>query len=221
MPMILTLIFALLMTIQPKPKLIYVGDPMCSWCYGISPEMKKVKAHFRETADFEIIMGGLRPYNTQTMTDLKGFLTHHWEDVHKRSGQPFQYGILDNATITYDTEPPCRATVIVRSMDKEKAFPFFTKVQKTFYQENKNMHLAESYHDALKSLNLDVDAFDQQFHSDEMKTLVKEDFERSRQMGVQGFPSLVLQKGDQLILIANGYSTSEKMIEKIKKVLNK
>jgi len=218
--MILIFALALSMTIPPKPKLIYIGDPMCSWCYGVAPEMEKVKAHFRETLDFEIIMGGLRPYNTQSMSQLKSFLTQHWEEVHHRSGQSFQYDILDSTTITYDTEPPCRATVIVRQMAPEKAFPFFTKVQKTFYQENKNMHLAESYHSALISLEIDTAEFDRHFNSDEMKALVRKDFERSRQMGVNGFPTLALQIGDELFLIANGYSTAKKMIERIEKRIN-
>lgn len=26
-----------------KPALIYIGDPLCSWCYGIAPELDKLK----------------------------------------------------------------------------------------------------------------------------------------------------------------------------------
>ena len=213
--MLFLLILTQVMTLQHKPKLIYVGDPMCSWCYGISNELEEVRDHFREIADFEIVMGGLRPYNKETMTDLKSFLTHHWDDVHKASGQPFNYNILNDGTITYDTEPPSRATVIVRSIAPEKAFQFFILIQKAFYQENKNMHLVESYYTALEALSVDKTEFNEKFHSDEMKNLVRKDFERSRQMGVQGFPSLILQQGNQLKLIANGYASSEKMIQRI------
>ena len=69
--------------------LIYVGDPMCSWCYGFSPELVKVVEALKEKVKFELVLGGLRPYNTQTMVELKAFLTKHWQDVSDRSGQSF------------------------------------------------------------------------------------------------------------------------------------
>lgn len=47
------------MTAQ-KSKLIYVGDPMCSWCYGIANELSQTIDYFNDDFDLELIMGGLR-----------------------------------------------------------------------------------------------------------------------------------------------------------------
>jgi len=200
-------------------KLIYVGDPMCSWCYGISENLDALKKHYDDTLDFEIVLGGLRPYNTETMSDLKDFLTHHWEDVHKASGLPFTYGILDNDQITYDTEPPSRATVIVRSVDPAKAFIFFKEVQKAFYVDNKNMHNATSYHPILDKIGFDKKFFDEAFESPMMKELVKADFARSAKLGVTSFPTLVLQVGDKYVVVAKGYVATDQMIATIDKAL--
>ncbi len=200
-------------------KLIYVGDPMCSWCYGISENLAAVKEHYKDKLEFEVVLGGLRPYNTETMTDLKNFLTHHWEDVHKASGLPFTYDILDNGQITYDTEPPSRATVIVRSVDAEKAFMFFKEAQKAFYVDNKNMHLATSYHSILDKIGFDKTFFDEAFESPMMKELVKADFARSAKLGVTSFPTLILQVGDKYVVVAKGYATKDQMIATIDKVL--
>jgi putative protein-disulfide isomerase len=200
---------------QEKPTLIYVGDPMCSWCYGVSEEMSKVKEHFSESHDFKLMMGGLRPYNTETMVDLKEFLTHHWEEVQQQSGQPFTYGILDNSNITYDTEPPCRAVVVVREMNPPKAFEFFKAVQKSFYYENKNMHLTESYRSALEHVNISYDEFAKEFESPEAKEQVQSDFAASAELGVRSFPTLLLKQGDELTVVANGYLSAEKMIQRI------
>lgn len=204
---------------QPKPTLIYVGDPMCSWCYGIAPELNKVKDHYGDQIDLELVMGGLRPYNTQKMTELKDFLTHHWEDVNKASGQEFKYDILSSDEISYDTEPPSRAAVVVRKMNPEKEYLFFKASQTAFYLHNKNMHLAESYHSILKELELNTEEFDALFHSDEMKELVRRDFERAGEMGVRGFPTLIIKQGDKLDLICNGYLSSKDIIQRIDKVV--
>ncbi len=205
---------------NPTSKLIYVGDPMCSWCYGISEELSKVQEEFNHQLPMELVMGGLRPYNKETMLDLKSFLTGHWEEVNHRSGQKFNFKILDSDQITYDTEPPCRANVIVRILAPEKSMEFFKGTQRAFYWDNKNMHLATSYDELLKTLGIDQNKFHSLFESDEMKNEVKKDFERSSQLGVRGFPTLLLQQDDKITLIANGYDTAENMIRKIKSHLN-
>jgi len=205
---------------QEKPKLIYFGDPMCSWCYGFAPELEKVVTKLSDKVTLELVMGGLRPYNKQTMVELKSFLTEHWQEVNHRSGQTFKYDILDDTQITYDTEPPSRAVVVVRSISPKQEMEFFKEVQKLFYQENKNLHLAESYFPVLKALNIDKTLFTKNFESENFKQKIKEDFTKSADYGVRGFPTLILQNGSDLFLISNGYSSSEDIIEKINSKLN-
>lgn len=206
---------------QPKSTLTYIGDPMCSWCYGITDELGSVKEKYDGVLNFELVMGGLRPYNTQAMSELKDFLAHHWEEVHKASGQEFKYEILDSKTITYDTEPPCRANVVVRQLAPDKSFAFFKGCQKAFYFHNKNMHLKESYHDILTALEIDTQEFDSLFASEEMKELVRRDFEQSGEWGIRGFPALVLQHEGKLTLVANGYAGKEDIILRIETVMGR
>ena len=44
--------------------LIYIGDAMCSWCHGFSPELDQVILD-NPNFDLKLVMGGLRPYNTE------------------------------------------------------------------------------------------------------------------------------------------------------------
>ena len=42
--------------------LIYIGDPMCSWCWGSSDVVKEARASALEKGiQFSAIVGGLRP----------------------------------------------------------------------------------------------------------------------------------------------------------------
>lgn len=201
-----------------KATMIYVGDPMCSWCYGLSPELKDVMEHFKDQLNFEVVMGGLRPYNKETMSDLKSFLTHHWEDVNKASGQEFNYKILDRQDLAYDTEPPCRAVVAVRQMDGTKAIPFFKESQKLFYKENMDMNDTESYIPTIQKLGLDPGTFRSLFESDNLKQLVKEDFAKANALGANSFPTLLL-KADEVQLLSKGYRKSEVLIPIIESYL--
>lgn len=217
--MIELILLALSTSISPKPKLIYVGDPMCSWCYGVSEELARVKEHFEGELDFEVILGGLRPYNKETMADLKDFLTHHWEDVNKASGQEFNFDILNDNTITYDTEPPSRAVVVVRELKPQVEFEFFKSIQRVFYFENKNMHLAESYKEALEHLDIDVAAFNALFDSEDMKAKVKLDFAKARQLEATSFPTLLIQVGETVQLVTRGFSNKSDMVAAIESIL--
>ena len=204
---------------QEKPTLIYFGDPMCSWCYGFSPEYSKALKALENKAETEIIMGGLRPYNTEVMTDLADFLKHHWEEVGKRSGQHFSYSILNKSDIRYDTEPACWAVVVVKTMQPEIVFSFFKKVQTAFYSENKDPNLTETFVEIAGGYNLDKNKFRELFESEEIKEATREEFAFSGEMGVRGFPTVVLKHGEELVLISNGYTEAENLIEKINKVI--
>ncbi|MCK5101300.1 MAG: hypothetical protein KAR17_00740, partial [Cyclobacteriaceae bacterium] len=72
-----------------KNKIIYFGDPLCSWCYGFGTEITQVVEHYITKFEFELVMGVLRPYDMEKIPDLADMLRHHWEDVHQRSGVPF------------------------------------------------------------------------------------------------------------------------------------
>ena len=49
--------------------LIYVADPMCSWCYGFGKTLSDLQDAPAEDEQFALmlVMGGLRPYTTQPM----------------------------------------------------------------------------------------------------------------------------------------------------------
>ena len=113
--------------------IIYIADPMCSWCYGFSKEITHLKEHYEKEFSFELIMGGLRPGGGDPWTDeFKNMLKHHWEKVGEASGLPFGYQLFDREFFNYDTEPACRAVCIMKEMNPEIAFDFFKAVQSGF-----------------------------------------------------------------------------------------
>jgi putative protein-disulfide isomerase len=220
--MIYTYLFTMIFSFsldQPEPKIIYVGDPMCSWCYGIAPELQKLQEHYTGSIDIEVVAGGLRPYNTETMTELADFLKEHWEDVERASGQPFKTEILKEETYVYDTEPACRALVVVRQMKAEAALDFFRLIQEDFYSENKYLMEAEAFRSSVEEVGLDFGEFQDKFNSDQLKLDVKQDFYKASQLGVRSFPTILLLANGRTTIIANGYSTAEEMTRKIESLL--
>jgi putative protein-disulfide isomerase len=206
-----------------KPELIYVGDAMCSWCYGFSPEISAVKDHFKDAVEFKLLNGGLRPYARNAMdAEMKKFLRQHWKEVTRLTGQSFSYSILDDSsTFVYNTEPPARAIATVRKLKPGAEFDFFKQVQNAFYVKNRNTSDIATYLELLSEFSIDPETFKSLYNSEEMKQVIAEEFKKVETLGVRGFPALLLHKDGQYIRITDGYAKRGEVIKSIEKVLNK
>ena len=198
-----------------KPTIIYIADPMCSWCYGFAPEITRIKNALGDSVKFELIMGGLRPYNTEQIGTMKSFLKKHWHQVEEKSGQPFRDEIFKNESFVYDTEPPSRAVVVVRQLKPEAALDFYKAIQKAFYFDGKDTNKIETYLELLPELAIASQAFKQAFESDEMKEKVRDDFASAKEMGINGFPALVWKGNEKAHLLTYGYADAAMILKKI------
>ncbi|MEZ4826925.1 MAG: DsbA family protein [Bacteroidia bacterium] len=204
-----------------QTKFIYVGDPLCSWCYGISDELEKLRQAYT-SYPFDIVVGGLRTGETSPMGKyLKNFLFEHWGQVNELSGQPFSYGILDQESpFVYDTEKPCRAVVAFRHLKPESTLPFFKSIQHAFYRENLDTNQIDTYFPLLEPYGVEKDAFEEMFFQEEIRKETNDDFMWARQVGANSFPTMLLQHEGTLWAIAIGYSTFERMDEIAQRIFN-
>ena len=112
-----------------SPHLIYFSDPMCSWCYGFSPVIEKIRASFGRALPIRIIMGGLRPGAETPMTEeAKLEVGEHWVHVHEATGLPFNGAGMSAPGFIYDTDPAARAVVVARRDGEEMAAQFLGRI---------------------------------------------------------------------------------------------
>lgn len=202
----------------------YVGDPMCSWCWGISPTVSEVEAFCEEKGiGFSITMGGLRagggePWNAA----FKDFLRNEWLKINRTTGQPFGYTLLEAPHFDYDTEPACRAVTTVKLLQVQNQLPssttlaFFSAIQHKFYVEGQDPKVAEFYAGICAGLGLDFDAFRAAFDSPEAQQTVQLAFVRCRQWGVHSFPTLLLERNGETKSLAVGYATTEQVLSRLR-----
>lgn len=199
-------------------EIIYVGDPMCSWCWGISNHLQKLKNHFSEFK-FSIVLGGLRPGGGESWDEnFKSFLKHHWAEVTARSGQPFGYDLFDREEFNYDTEPPCRAVVAARKWLGDDVLNFYEAVSRKFYVDNEDPGEISFYQSICEQFNIPFEEFKQAFESEEVKYETRQDFLLNRQWGVRGYPTVLFKFREQLYQINHGYTEYENMKQVIEKV---
>ncbi|HQZ66738.1 MAG TPA: hypothetical protein PLY87_16715 [Planctomycetaceae bacterium] len=202
----------------------YIGDPMCSWCWGIAPAVSAVEAFCKaEGIEFSITMGGLRagggdPWNTA----FKDFLRREWQHIAQTTGQPFGFTLLDAPHFDYDTEPACRAVATVKLLQDRDELPsstaleFFSAVQHKFYVEGQDPKVTDFYASICANLALEFDEFRAVFDSPEALQAVQQEFVRCRQWGVRSFPTLLLEHDGKTESLAEGFVTAEQVLSRLR-----
>ncbi len=192
-------------------ELIYVGDPMCSWCWGIAPAIDEIRRR-RPELPLRIVVGGLRPgAAAEPMTDrMADFLEHHWRQVEARSGQPFDHSVLRRRDWTYDTETPCRAVVTIRELYPGREWEMFKRLQRAFYAEDMVVSDPSVYPELVRAMEgIDAEAFLATFASESAIKATWADFSLARSWGINGFPTVVVRTGEKGRLVASGYANAD------------
>ncbi|MBT8208691.1 MAG: DsbA family protein [Acidimicrobiia bacterium] len=189
----------------PDLELIYVGDPMCSWCWGFAPAMEAVVKRY--SFPVSIVVGGLRPGPAAELMDaeMKRYLAHHWHQVEETTGQGFDHEFFQRDGWTYDTELPCIATVTMRTLAPDAVHAFYAKLQRAFYASNVDITDVAVYPQLLEETPVDADLFIEEMQSSDMRKATYADFSRARSLGANGFPTLLLRDGLDHYMVARGY----------------
>ena len=204
---------------QPT-EFVYVGDAMCSWCWGFAPTITALRERF--TIPVRLVNGGLRPGpNAEKLDDrMRDTLLHHWHQVEQASGQPFDTSFLARTDgWIYDTELPAMAVVTAREMAPELALDVYERLQRAFYAETTDITDPGEYQALIEPFAIDTDAFLGAFGSETARWKAWEDFEEARGLGITGFPALLLRTDGDLALVTRGWAPIERLAPAIEAYL--
>jgi len=195
--------------VTAKPEVIYVGDPMCSWCWGFAPTIERIAA--RADVVTRVVVGGLRPGpSAAPLTDeMRAYLLHHWEKVAAASGQPFDETFLARENWVYDTETPAVAVTTMRHLAEPMTLSFFTRLQRAFYAEGVDITDRLVYPELISGFDVDEAKFMDEFESNAARARAWEDFAEARELGVLGFPTVLLKANESTQVLSQGYASAE------------
>lgn len=207
------------------PKFLYIADPMCSWCYGFSPELRAFLSHF-PNYDLDIVLGGLRAYQTQPLDDaMRDMLYGHWEKVALVSGLAFDHKALHRPNFVYDTEPACRAVVTAKLLADDLPagglLDVFQAISHAFYAQARDItnetELANILTQALNTTVGDAHFDRGSLHETLTAAATREEtrlnFEQIQRWGIRGFPMLLLVTDTGLQIVANGFCKTEQLLK--------
>jgi putative protein-disulfide isomerase len=171
-------------------KVIYFTDPICSSCWGIEPQLRKLKLEYGHHIKMEYRMGGLLPnwsYNSGGISKPSD-VAHHWDEVSLYYDMPIDGDVWleDPLDSSY---PPSIAFKAAQIQENSKALLFLRDMREMVFLKKKNIAKWDNIALAAQTVGLNVERLKADFEGEAI-TLFEEDLKLAKELGVKGFPSL-------------------------------
>jgi len=200
-------------------KLIYIHDPMCSWCWGYTPTWLKLKAELENKLTVEYKVGGLAPDSQIAMTqNMKERLESIWHKIESELGTQFNFEFWQKNQPRRSTYPACRAALIARKKNKESEM--IEAIQHAYYLNAQNPSDDSVLICLAEQIGLNKNEFTVAFLSDEVNNELKAELQYTRSLPIHGFPSLVFLREDKLYSIEINYKDWRHTYNQIIKLLD-
>lgn len=171
-------------------KVIYFTDPICSSCWGIEPQLRKLKLEYGNSIEIEYRMGGLLPdwsYNSGGISKPSD-VAHHWDEVSEYYDMPIDGDVWLEDPLA-SSFPPSIAFKAAQLQDSEKAILFLREIREMVFLQKKNIAKWENLAIAAKKVGLDVEQLKTDFEG-KAKIHFEQDLQFAKQNGVRGFPTI-------------------------------
>jgi len=187
-------------------RLLYVMDPMCSWCWGFAPVLESLAEQAAAAGvGLELVMGCLRRDGVAIDAVARVRYLGYWQAVNASTGQLFNFNAGLPEGLVYDTEPACRALVTARNLAPELVWPLARLIQRAFYTEGVDVTRASVLVELAERAGIPRIVFAEAFDSAAQRAATAADFSWTQDLGIAGFPTLLAERNGQLALLTNGY----------------
>jgi len=199
------------------PILIYVHDPMCSWCWGFAPVLGRLMSSLPESVTVRRLLGGLAPDSDVPMhTSIRDYVQDQWRRIQREiPGTEFNFDFWIRCAPRRSTYPACRAVIAARRQGAEFDSAMTRAIQRAYYLEARNPSEAQTLIDLARDIGLDEDMFARDLLSVDTDRRLRSEMKQARDLEVWGFPSLVMVEGGSRRPVTVHYTDHRPMLAEI------
>jgi putative protein-disulfide isomerase len=206
------------LAINAKDTITIIMDPLCGFCYAFEPGMQKVIDANKNKFVFDVVPGGMiLGAQVGPISAVAPHIAHAYKDLEKMStskfGDKFLNGFLKNGIYIMNSEMPCIAITVFKSMQPQNTLAFAYDVQKMLYYDGISLNEAENYKTLGLKYNLYAEDFITKLNSAEWKTKTYAQFTFVETLGIQGFPAVSIKREGIETVFVNGFKSFEEMMK--------
>ena len=197
--------------------LIYVHDPMCSWCWGFEPTRRVIFEAVGEHMLTRRMVGGLAPDSNEPMPEsMARMLQQTWHRIEQTiPGTRFNYAFWDECSPRRSTYPANRAVIAAREQGEQFDQLMTGRIQQAYYLQARNPSDNSTLIELATDIGLDSDRFADSLVSESTQRQLLEEIQAARAMGINSFPSLAVDRGGGLRHIELNYTDPAAMLSQI------
>ncbi|MDS9472907.1 DsbA family protein [Sporosarcina pasteurii] len=204
-------------------ELYYVTDPICSHCWALEPVLRRFVDQYNHYFNMHTVMGGLLE-KWEGFADVSNGISSpadvagHWREVGEHSRMPI------DGTVWYDNPIessfiPSRVYKVIQEKNPALANPFLRRAREELFAFNQNIAQDETLIKLVNQIGLNGEEIVQESKLPEANTSLQEDFQLVRQLGVRGFPTIVMVNEEQHGVRIVGARTLEDYTNALQKLL--
>lgn len=212
-------------------EIIEFTDPVCTWCWGSEPILRKLETHYEGNIEVNFVMGGLvkdiRSFRDSVndiggdMTKVNSQVASHWLEASSRHGMPVE----ENGFNLFSEENPSTYPVNIaykaaEFQSKDLAKKFLRRMREGAASEAKNVNQIEVLIELAQESGLDVAKFIKSFSDGSAEKAFLEDLKITRSYRVHGFPSFLVKASNGKEVMLRGYQSYDTFREVIKQITN-
>jgi putative protein-disulfide isomerase len=205
-----------------QTRLLYIHDPMCSWCWGFRPVLMALREGLPHGLGFERLLGGLaRDSDAPMGAEMRAYLQQTWHRIQERiPGTRFNFDFWSQCEPRRSTWPACRAVVAARRCDPAGEEAMILAIQQAYYLQARNPSDQETLTALAGEIGLDQAHFHNLMVDPHTQVQFEQEMRRAHRMDADSFPSLRLQVGEHTWPVAVNYTDATPMLDDIERLLN-
>jgi putative protein-disulfide isomerase len=184
----------------------YIYDPLCGWCYGAEPLVSA--ASKVDGLALRMHAGNLWPQPRRLPDHMRRYIQQADARVGQMSGQPYGEaylnGLLFDPDLVLESRPVIAAVLAAQSLDASKALPMLRAIQHAHYERGQHIVREATLCEAATEIGLDAAAFAEALKTVRVDEHIAASQELMNNVGAQGFPTFVLQIGDEWFAVPHG-----------------
>jgi len=199
------------------PTLLYIHDPMCSWCWGFRPAWDELVAQIPRSVHVSRIVGGLAPDSDEPMpAEMQAYLGQTWHTIQSRiPGTRFNFDFWTECKPRRSTYPACRAVIAARAQGEQYDLIMTRQIQQAYYQQARNPSDNDTLIELSGEIGLDTERFADDLVDPGTHALLLDEINQARSIGIDSFPSLMLEQDGQYTRILSSYTDVEPILDQI------
>ena len=206
-----------------KPRIIYIYDALCGWCYGFSPVIREFHRQYAAEFDFDVLSGGMMTgVRVKPVFESMSYIKQAYKVVEDRTGVRFGNDyltkILEPGIYVSNSEKPGMAMTLIKAILPECAVEFAGTLQNALYHDGIDLNVDTVYEPLVEPFGIDPGEFVAHLSDPAIKEQTWAEFNLVSQYGINGFPTVIAEVNDNLYALSRGYVPYGQLEESAKKI---